>query len=84
MDTRNTHVEKSETHEIPTRIFLDPQNTREKKFRTYKIPTRKKIGPTKYLRENILDARNTHEKKISDPREQISDPQNTHEKIFGT
>ena len=34
---------------------------------------RKQIGPTKYPRESILDARNTHEKKFS-----------THEKKFRT
>ena len=78
MDPRNTHVEKSWIHEIPTRIFLDRQNTHEKKFRTYKITARKKISPTKYLRENILYPRNSHEKKISDPRNIHEDKLPTH------
>ena len=38
--------------------------TNEKKFWTHKIPTRKKLRPTKYPRENILNPRNTKKKKF--------------------
>ena len=48
-----THEKKLRTHKIPTRKNV-----------TYKIPTRKNLGPTKYLRENILNSQNTHEKKF--------------------
>ena len=64
---RNTHEKKFWNHKIPTRkkiwthefamrIKLHPQNTHE-------IPKRKNFEPTKYLREKILNLRNTYEKK---------------------
>ena len=31
---------------------------------TQEIPSGKKLGETKYPQENILDSRNTHEKKF--------------------
>ena len=43
---------------------LDLRITHEKKSYTHEILTRKKLGPTKYPRENILDPRNTHEKNF--------------------
>ena len=49
------------THE---RKFQTQQNTQQEKFWTHEIPTIKKLGPKKYSPENILDPRNTHEKKI--------------------
>ena len=58
-DPRNTRknfgpARKFWTHETPTR----------KNFRPTKYPQEKNFGPTKYPRENILDPRNTHEKKF--------------------
>ena len=69
---RNTHEKKFRNHKIPTRkkiwthefamrIKLHPQNTHE-------IPKRKNFEPTKYLREKILNLRNTYKKKILDTR----------------
>ena len=37
----------------------------------------KKFGPTKYLRQKLLDRQNTNKTKY--PRERISDPRNAHE-----
>ena len=45
------------------KIFESQNQPREKNW-TPKIPTRKSFGPTKHLREKILDLRNTHEKKF--------------------
>ena len=52
-----TQEKKSRAHEIPTR----------KKNWTHKISTRKNTESTKYPQENILDPRNTHEKKFGTP-----------------
>ena len=82
---QSTREKKIWIHEIQK--YLDPQTTYKKKkwpikyprekFRTHKKPTKKNFGPTKYPRENILDPRNTCEKKYLDP-------QNTHKKTFWT
>ena len=55
------------------RNFGPTKDSREKNFAATKyppekhldpeIPTRKKLGPTKYQRENILGPQNTYEKK---------------------
>ena len=44
---------------ISVPLFLLRQTTEN-----YEIPTRKNFEPTKYPREKIFDARNTHEKKF--------------------
>ena len=49
---------------VPTRENFEPKKKRkyprEKKNPIYEMPMRKKLGPEKYLRENILDPRNIH------------------------
>ena len=42
----------------------DPQNTDKKKIQTHEIPTRKHFGPIKKPQENILEPRNSHNKKF--------------------
>ena len=65
MDPRNTHEKTILTHQVPMRENFRSTNTHpQENFRPHQIPTRKNFGPTKYPRENILDPRNTHEKKL--------------------
>ena len=65
MDPRNTHEKTILTHKVPMRENFRSTNTHpQENFRPHQIPTRKNFGPTKYPRENILDPRNTHEKKL--------------------
>ena len=43
------------SHEILTREILYPRNIHEENVCTRSVPTRKSYGPTKFLREEILD-----------------------------
>ena len=63
-----TLEKKNMTHKMPTRKKFEASNY---------SPKKKKIWPTKYLREKILDRQNTHQKKIKGP-------QNTQVKKFRT
>ena len=57
------------------------------KYLNYEISHKKKIGPTKYPRETVLDKRNTHEKNFEPtnyPRGKVLEPWYTHEKKFRT
>ena len=58
-ETQNIHQKKSWTHEISMRKILHPRNTHQNKFGTHELSTIKKLRPTKYPRENILDLRKT-------------------------
>ena len=69
---------------MPTRKVWDPGNTHEKKIMIYKIPTKKNLKPTKYLRENILDPRNTHGKNFWTHESTMAPWCETHETHDGT
>ena len=65
---RNIHEKKFWTHEIPTRKNFGLTKYPWEKIWTHEISTRKNFGLTNYPREKISDPRNTHKKKILDPR----------------
>ena len=45
-------------------IHKSPTKYQREKFWTHEIPTKKNLGPRLYTREEILDPRNNHKKKV--------------------